>query len=213
MKSPFGVILAGGLSRRMGGGDKALLPLGGGGCLLDHVIRRFAPQVPDLALNANGDPARFGHFKLPVIPDSLPDFPGPLAGVLAGMLFARARGYSHIATVAADTPFLPCDLVPRLMLSALGDGAAHAVALAAAPDAGAEKGEGARLHPAFGLWHVDLAEDLHATLARGERKIVAFTARHGAATALFPATTPSAFFNVNTPEDLQQAGDALVCRS
>ena len=119
MKQPLGVILAGGLATRMGGGDKGLLPLGDG-TLLSSVIDRLEPQVADLALNANGDPARFADFKMAVLPDSIDGFAGPLAGVLAGLDWAAKHGAETIVTAAADTPFFPADLVPRLLLAAEG---------------------------------------------------------------------------------------------
>jgi molybdenum cofactor guanylyltransferase len=189
MNAPFGVILAGGLATRMGGGDKGLLALGSG-TILDHVIDRFSPQVADLALNANGDPARFADLHLPVIPDTLAGFAGPLAGVLAGLDWAADRGASHIVTAAADTPFLPCDLVPQLQLA----GGDAGLALAASP--------GGR-QPTFGLWPVALREDLRAALEGGLRKVVLWTEQHGAGTAFFP--DDAAFFNVNTPDDLARA--------
>ena len=114
MTAPLGVILAGGLASRMGGGDKSLRPLAGRR-VIDHVLERLRPQVTHMALNANGDPARFAAFDLPVIADSMAEFPGPLAGILAGMDWAAAEGAEHILTVAADTPFFPADLHPRLV--------------------------------------------------------------------------------------------------
>jgi molybdopterin-guanine dinucleotide biosynthesis protein A len=189
MKAPLGVILAGGLATRMGGGDKGLLPLGGQ-TILDHVIARFAPQVAALALNANGDAARFAHLDLPVLADGRADFAGPLAGVLAGLDWARAQGADHIVTAAADTPYLPCDLVPRLQLA----GGDLGLALAASPDG---------RQPTFGLWPVALRDDLALALDQGLRKIVAFTQQHGAGQADFPDDL--AFFNVNTPDDLARA--------
>jgi molybdopterin-guanine dinucleotide biosynthesis protein A len=107
-----GVILAGGLARRMGGGDKALLELAGE-TLLARVIARLKPQVGEMVLNANGDPARFAEFGLPVVADTVEGFAGPLAGILAGMRWAAAKGYSHVASAAGDTPFFPADLVAR----------------------------------------------------------------------------------------------------
>ena len=132
MKQPLGVILAGGQATRMGGGDKGLLPLGQG-TLLSSVIDRLEPQVAGLALNANGDAARFADLGLPVLADSIEGFAGPLAGVLAGLDWAAEQGADTIVTAAADTPFFPCDLVPRLLLAA--DDMAHPLALAATPDA------------------------------------------------------------------------------
>ena len=190
--APPGAILAGGAARRMGGGDKGLLPLGRA-TVLGHVVGRLAPQVSTLALNANGDPARFAELDLPVLPDGVPGRPGPLAGVLAAMEWARALGVERVVTAAADTPFLPPDLVARL--EAAGPG----IALAATPAAGG----GADRHPTFGLWPVALAGDLRAALGEGVRKVVAWTDRHGAAEALFPDA--AAFFNVNTPADLERA--------
>ena len=189
MQQPLGVILAGGRATRMGGGDKGRLPLRGA-TILDHVIDRLAPQVAGLAINANGDPARFADLGLPVLPDSLPGHPGPLAGVLAGLDWAASRGATHIVTAAADTPFLPPDLVPQLLLA----GETSGLALAASP--------GGR-QPTFGLWPVALRDDLRAALQDGLRKIVLWTDSHGAGTARFP--DDRAFFNVNTPDDLATA--------
>jgi molybdopterin-guanine dinucleotide biosynthesis protein A len=193
MKAPYGVILAGGLAMRMGGGDKALLRLDDA-TFLDHVIARLAPQVAALALSANGDPARFARFGLPVLQDSLPGFQGPLAGVLAGLDWAARQGAESVVTAAADTPFLPEDLVPRLLLAAEEAGAALALAATA-------QGR----HPTFGLWPVALREDLRRALIDGTRKITEWADRHGAATAVFPDTPVDPFFNVNTPEDLARA--------
>lgn len=196
MKQPVGVILAGGLASRMGGGDKGLLPLGDS-TLLDQVIDRLRPQVADLSLNANGDAERFLALGLPVIPDSVDGFAGPLAGVLAGLDWAAALGADSIVTAAADTPFFPCDLVPCLQLAA--EGMAHPLALAATPDLKRGKAR----HPTFGLWPVALREDLRAALQDGVRKVVMWTDRHDGRIAMFP--DEAAFFNVNTPEDLIRA--------
>ncbi len=198
MKKPLGVILAGGQARRMGGGDKCLLPLAGRP-ILEHVIARLSPQVETVAINANGDPARFACLSLPVIADSVPGFAGPLAGVLAGLDWAAGRGASHIVTAAADTPFLPLDLVARLSAAAQASG--MPIALAAAPHA--ERGR--VRHPTFGLWPVALREDLRRALGEGVRKVVLWTDRHGAAEVLFAQPGPDPFFNVNTPEDLARA--------
>ena len=189
MMQPHGLILMGGRATRMGGGDKGLLPLGQS-TILGHVIDRLAPQVDRLALNANGDPARLSHLEFPVLADSLPDHPGPLAGTLAGLDWAASLGASHIVTAAADTPFLPCDLVPQLLLA----GGQQGFALAASPSG---------RQPTFGLWPVALREPLRTALAGGLRKIVDFTRAHAAGTAEFPDDT--AFFNVNTPDDLTTA--------
>lgn len=198
MKQPLGVILAGGLARRMGGGDKGLLTLQGRP-LLTHVIERLAPQVADLALNANGDPDRFAEFGLPVLPDTIEGFPGPLAGVLAGLDWAADQGADSIVTAAADTPFFPCDLAPRLLLA--GEGMDHPLVLAATPD---ETGR-MRRHPTFGLWPVALRDDLRAALGDGLRKVVLWTDRHAGREAAFETGPLDPFFNVNTPEDLARA--------
>ena len=191
MKQPLGVILAGGQASRMGGGDKGLLTLGSG-TILSNVIARLEPQVADLALNANGDAARFASLGLPVISDSISGFAGPLSGVLAGLDWAAEKGASHIVTAAADTPFFPCDLVPQLLLAAQNAGTNIAVA----------RTKDGR-HPTFGLWPTALRDDLRAALSDGLRKVVLWTDKHGAATAHFP--DDAAFFNVNTPEDLATA--------
>jgi molybdopterin-guanine dinucleotide biosynthesis protein A len=196
MKQPLGVILAGGLATRMGGGDKGLLNLGGQ-TLLSRVMDRLEPQTGGLALNANGDATRFASLGLPVLPDSIDGFAGPLAGVLAGLDWAAAHGAESIVTAAADTPFFPCDLVPQLLLAA--EGMAQPLVLAATPD----PKRGTARHPTFGLWPVALRNDLRAALAGGLRKVVLWTDQHGGREALFPDET--AFFNVNTPEDLKLA--------
>jgi len=194
----LGVILAGGRATRMGGGDKGLLSIGGRR-LIDHVIARLAPQVAGMALNANGDPDRFADLGLPVVPDSLPDRPGPLAGVLAGMDWAAGQGAAAVVSVAADTPFFPRDLVAGLQAA----NGASGLALAASRD-----GDGRlQRHPTFGLWPVALRADLRAALEGGLRKVVLWTDAHGAGTAEFPSVPFDPFFNVNTPEDLALAGN------
>ena len=196
----LGLLLAGGRARRMGGGDKCLLPLGGKP-LLAHAIARARPQVSLLLLNANGDPARFARFGLPVVADPVPGFAGPLAGILAGMAWLRANrpDISWIASFATDTPFFPRDLVARLFAAVDEQGADLACA--------ASNG---RAHPVFGLWPTRL----HAPLARflleeGGRKIDAFTARYRLAVAEFAGSAPDPFFNINMPEDLEHAGRCL----
>jgi len=191
---PHGVLLAGGRARRMGGGDKGLVRLGGEP-LLAHLIRRIAPQVSALALNANGDAARFTAFGLPVLPDTVPDRPGPLAGVLAGMLWARGQGASHLLTAPTDAPFLPADLVARL-------------AAANAPIAVATSGQWT--HPTAALWSVDLADALAAALHAGVRKVMDFQAAHGAVAVDWPTQPHDPFFNVNTPEDVKRAESILA---
>lgn len=197
MKAPFGVILAGGLATRMGGGDKGLLPLGDS-TILGHVIERLAPQVDAVALNANGDPDRFSAFALPVLADSVGGYVGPLGGVLAGLDWAAERGATHVVTAAADTPFFPGDLVPRLLSAAENQG--KPIALARTEDG---------RHPTFGLWPVDLREDLRTALTEGMRKVVLWTDSHGTAYADFPSDGFDPFFNVNTPEDLEKARTIL----
>ncbi|MEM8654843.1 MAG: molybdenum cofactor guanylyltransferase MobA [Pseudomonadota bacterium] len=198
MTPPLGVILAGGRATRMGGGDKGLLRAGDKR-LIDHVIDRLSPQVASLALNANGDPARFNDLNLPIIPDSIDGFAGPLAGVLAGLDWAADQGADTIVTAAADTPFFPCDLVPRLQLAT--EGMDYPLALAATPD----PKRGKARHPTFGLWPVALRDDLRAALNDGLRKVVLWTDKHDGRIALFP--DEAAFFNVNTPDDLDTAKD------
>lgn len=191
-----GIILAGGRATRMGGGDKGFRSVAGRR-LIDHVIERLADQCAPLAINANGDPARFAEFGLPILPDSLPDHPGPLAGVLAGLDWAAGIGADAIVTVAADTPFFPHDLVVRLRAVAGPSG----LALAASRDAEGRLWQ----HPTFGLWPVALRDDLRAALQGGLRKIVLWTERHGAGIAEFPSDPFDPFFNINTPEDIAEA--------
>ena len=210
MKRPLGVILAGGLATRMGGGDKALLPLGNG-TLLDHVIARLAPQVAGMVLNANGDPTRFASFGLPVRADSIEGFAGPLAGVLAGLDWAAEQGADAVVSVAADTPIFPIDLVERLQSEA--EGQVHPLVLAATPRADGEKTKsmsrsGLIRHPTFGLWPVALRDDLRAALQDGLRKVVLWTQKHAGREAVFEGQVDH-FFNVNTPEDLAK-GQAML---
>ena len=181
----------------MGGGDKAVR-LVAGQSMLDRVKTRLAPQVGAMALNANGDPSRFADLNLPVIPDSVADYPGPLAGVLAGMDWAAGEGATHVLSVAADTPFFPTDLGARLAAAVTAE---TPIALAATPD----PARGMARHPTFGLWPVALADDLRAALRDGVRKVVVWTDRHGAAMASFPNDPFDPFFNVNTPDDMATA--------
>jgi molybdopterin-guanine dinucleotide biosynthesis protein A len=191
------LVLAGGLARRMGGGDKALLSIGGE-TILDRVLARLQPQCKGVILNANGDPARFARFGLPVIADDIPDFAGPLAGILAGLDWAaaHAEGVEWIASVPGDCPFVPRDLVGRL----------HAARIEAGqPLACAKSGEWR--HPVAGLWPVSLRGDLRkALMQEGLHKIEIWTARHGVALAEWPDKPVDPFFNVNWPEDLAEAG-------
>ena len=194
-----GVILAGGLARRMGGGDKALLELAGE-TLLARVVARLGPQVGEMVLNANGDPARFAEFGLPVVGDTVAGFAGPLAGVLAGMRWAAKCGYTHVASAAGDTPFFPADLVARLAEAARSGGQPIALAATNDPERGLSE------HPTFGLWPVDLADNLEESLTVGNmRKIIVWTSRHGCARAVFDEAAEFPFFNVNTPEDMVEA--------
>ncbi|HWT09680.1 MAG TPA: molybdenum cofactor guanylyltransferase MobA [Roseomonas sp.] len=196
----LGVVLAGGLARRMGGGDKPLRLLGGRP-MLDHALSRLAPQVAAVILNANGDPARFAAHGLPVVADGLPDHPGPLAGILAALDWAAAQrpDLPWLVSVPGDSPFIPADLVARLH----GARAAAGVPLACARSDG-------QTHPPVGLWPVALRDDLRAALTGGERKIDRWTARHGCAHADWPATPVDPFFNANAPDDLAEAEGLLA---
>ena len=192
----LGLLLAGGLARRMGGGDKPLRTIGGRS-ILAHVIERLAPQCDRLLVNANGDPARFADYGLPVVADSVPDFAGPLAGILAGLdwMAAHRPESKWLVSVAADTPFIPDDLVARLHAAREQQG----VPLACAASGG-------WTHPVIGLWPVRLRADLrHALTVEDERKIDRWTARHGCASAEWPVTPVDPFFNANKPEDLDEA--------
>ena len=192
----LGLVLAGGLARRMGGGDKALLRIGNA-TILERVLDRLTPQCSRLILNANGDPKRFAFTGLPVIADEVPDFAGPLAGVLAALDWAatHAPDTAWIASVPGDCPFLPRDLVARL----------HAARSAAdQPLACARSGEWR--HPVVGLWPVALRADLRRALVDEDlHKIEVWTARHGIAIADWPVTPVDPFFNVNTPDDAAAA--------
>ena len=195
-----GLLLAGGQSRRMGGGDKALRLLGGIP-LLDRVIERLRPQVDALVLNVNGDPDRFARFGLPVAGDTVPGFVGPLAGVLAGLDWAASHrpDCAYVVSVATDAPFLPIDLVTRLA-EALDEARADLACAAS----------GGRTHPVFGLWPVRLRDDLRrAVVDQGIRKVDLWTARHQLTTVSFPVQPVDPFFNANRPEDLETAAALL----
>lgn len=202
MTRPLGVILAGGQSTRMGGGDKGLLPLAGKP-LLVHVIDRLAPQVSTIALNANGNPTRFAGFGLPVIADSIQGFAGPLAGVLAGLDWAADQRAGHIVTAAADTPFFPSDLVARLYAALKPD---TPIAMASTPDPDHRNNR----HPTFAIWPVALREDLRTALAGGLRKVILWTDQHGCADVEFAASPFDPFFNVNSPADMAEAQRLLA---
>jgi len=195
-RRPLGLILAGGLARRMGGGDKIMLTVGGQK-ILDRVLERLQLQCSRLIINANGDPARFAATELPVVPDNVPGFLGPLAGILAGLDWAAssAPGTTEVVSVPGDCPFLPRDLVTRLQA---------ARAEQKAPLACARSGD--RRHPVVGLWSVALRDDLrHALTVEGLRKVEIWSARHGTALAQWPDQPLDPFFNVNTPEDAARA--------
>ena len=195
-----GVLLAGGLSRRMGGGDKCLRPLAGKP-ILEHVIDRIKPQVGTLVLNANVDPARFADYDLPVAADLVEGFAGPLAGVLTGLRWAAEHrpDCPWVATVATDAPFLPCDLVSRLVQAVEAEVADMACA--------ASNG---RSQPVIGLWPVRLADELEEALVeRDIRKVDLWTAEYKLAQVDFPADGIDPFFNTNRPEDLAQAEELL----
>jgi molybdopterin-guanine dinucleotide biosynthesis protein A len=191
-----GVLLAGGLARRMGGGDKPMRQILGR-TILARVITRLEPQCDGLILNANGDPARFAAFGLPVIPDSVADFPGPLAGILAGLdWMAKHRpDVEWMLSAAADCPFLPRDLAARLSEALINENAQLAVA--------ASDGQS---HPVIGLWRVALRDELrHALVKEDIRKIDRWTARYRLATVTWPTTPLDPFFNANTVEDIAEA--------
>ena len=192
----LGVILAGGLARRMGGGDKTMRCIAGRP-ILAHVIERLAPQCGPLLLNANGDPARFEAYGLPVVADDVPDFAGPLAGVLAALDWTALHHpeIEWVVSVAGDCPFLPRDLVARL----------HVARAAAQADL-AVAASGGQSHPVIGLWKVSLRADLrHALVVEDCRKVDLWTARHRLATNQWPMTPVDPFFNANRPGDISQA--------
>ncbi|MCW0232557.1 MAG: molybdenum cofactor guanylyltransferase MobA [Ferrovibrio sp.] len=192
----LGVVLAGGLARRMGGGDKGLQLLGGKP-ILNRIIERLAPQVDGIILNANGDPARFAPWGLPVAGDAVEGFVGPLAGVLAGLAWARANrpDITDIVTVPGDGPFLPRNLVARMVEARAQAGADLACAVSAG-----------QAYPVVGLWPVRLHDDLrHAVVVEDIRKVDRWTARYRLVQVDFPAAPVDPFFNANAPEDLAEA--------
>jgi molybdopterin-guanine dinucleotide biosynthesis protein A len=194
---PLGLVLAGGLARRMGGGDKARIRIGDK-TILERVLARIGPQCTAIIINANGDPARFADAGLPVVADTVPDFAGPLAGILAGLDWAAAHApdATDIVSVPGDCPFLPVDLVDRLMAARTAQ---------QRPLACARSGDWR--HPVVGLWPIALRTDLRkALIEEGLHKIEIWTARHGVAIADWPTVPVDPFFNVNTPEDAAEAG-------
>jgi molybdopterin-guanine dinucleotide biosynthesis protein A len=198
-----GVLLAGGRSTRMGGGDKCLRVLGRK-TILARIIDRLKPQVSDIVINANGDTSRFAVFGVPVVADSIVGYAGPLAGVHAGLEWVKANrpGVGHVVTMATDTPFFPSDLV-RQLLQASDDSSALRIA----------KSE-AGTHYVIGLWPITFAATLEASIKRGERKVGAWTKEHGAIEVFFPPVDVAGqsvdpFFNINAPEDLASA-EALL---
>ena len=191
-----GILLAGGLARRMGGGDKPMRTIAGR-TILDRVIVRLGPQCDGLILNANGDPARFAGFGLPVVADSVAGFPGPLAGILAGLDWAAANrpNVGWVLSAAADCPFLPRDLVARLHQARIEQNAQVAVAAS-----------GGQSHHVIGLWGVGLREELrHALVTENIRKVERWMARYKIARATWPAEPLDPFFNANTAGDLAEA--------
>jgi molybdopterin-guanine dinucleotide biosynthesis protein A len=192
----FGLVLAGGLARRMGGGDKARLSVGGS-TILDRVLSCLSAQCAGIVINANGDPARFADAGAPVVPDNVPGFVGPLAGILAGLdwLAENRSDVAWMLSVPGDCPFLPDDLVERLHEARRAEGK---------PLACARSGEWR--HPVVGLWPVALRGDLRKALTVDDlRKIEVWTGRHGIAIADWPDQPVDPFFNVNTPEDAAAA--------
>ena len=196
-----GIILAGGLSRRMGGGDKGLLMLGETS-IIERVIDKILPQVGCLAININGDSSRFPDYKLPIIPDSIKGYLGPLSGILAGMEWAFKNGNRYIATVAADTPFLPDDLIKRL----------HAMVRSKNLNIGIAasrilSGDDIFIHPTFGIWEVALKDDLRDALANDTRKIMFWAKKFKLDYYYFDTIDKLSdpFFNINTPDDLEEA--------
>jgi len=194
--STLGLILAGGLARRMGGGDKPMREIGGR-TMLDHVIARLSAQCDGLILNANGDPSRFAAFNLPVVADTVEGYPGPLAGVLAALEWtAKNRPQTQwVLSAPGDCPFLPRDLVQRLHEARSAEGSQLAVAAS-----------GGRSHPVVGLWSVSLRDELrHALVEEDMRKVGGWTARYRLAVADWPVEPVDPFFNANTAEDLSEA--------
>jgi len=198
-----GVILAGGKSTRMGGGDKALKQLGNK-ALLCTVIERLQPQVSALVLNSNNNPKHYSDFGIPIIADIVSGQLGPLAGVLSGMQWAQKQGCKWIATVAADTPYFPENLVAELLK--VQEQSKSEIVLASTQNLSGQL----KTHPTFGIWSVELKENLQNNLQNGVRKIVLWTQQRNCSKAIFTGYEFDPFFNINTPEDLRQAENLMV---
>jgi molybdopterin-guanine dinucleotide biosynthesis protein A len=181
----------------MGGGDKCLLQLAGRP-LLVHAIDRVRPQAAPLLLNANGQSDRFAEFGLPVMADPVPDHPGPLAGILAGMRWAMNFGHSHMLSLPTDTPYFPLDLSSRLLCAVDPD---HPIACAATAGA---------VHHVFAVWPVDLADRLETALQQGCRHVGRFAETAGRAVVDWTDRPFDPFFNINTPQDLAAAEEILL---
>jgi len=197
-KKPLGLVLAGGLARRMGGGDKGMIKIGGQ-TILERVLERLKPQCSGVVINANGDPSRFGFTGLPVVPDDIPDFAGPLAGILAGLDWAASHApeTEYLLSAPGDCPFLPRTLNDRLSAALTAENKLLACAKS-----------GDWRHPVVGLWPVALRGDLRrALMDENLHKIEVWTARHGVAIAEWDDTPIDPFFNVNTPADAARAGE------
>lgn len=204
LPATLGLLLAGGLARRMGGGDKPMAQVGGAP-ILRWAIDAMAPQCAGLLLNVNGDAARFDAFGLPAVADDVPGFAGPLAGVLAGLDWCAAHrpDIAWIVSVAADSPFLPGDLVARLHRARMTQDARLACAAS-----------GGHTHPVIGLWPVDLRPALrHALVVEDIRKIDRFTARYAIATVEWGTDPIDPFFNANTPDELDEANRIAAGRA
>ena len=190
----LGVVLAGGRAHRMGGGDKGRIDIGDA-TILDRALARLRPQCDQLIINAP-DSARFADTGLPVVADGVPDYAGPLAGILAGLDWtaAHAAEIAWVMSTPSDCPFLPYDLVARLHQARTNADATLACARSAD-----------RRHPVVALWPVNLRDDLRRSLDDGVRKVMEWTARYTVGIAEWPAVPVDPFFNVNTPEQAAEA--------
>lgn len=198
------VILAGGRGLRMGGADKAFVPLGGS-FLINHVIARLAPQVDRLAINASGGVSRFDAFGLPVLPDVLPGNLGPLSGVLTAMEWAASEGAQHVVTVAVDTPFFPTNYVARLCSERRPNNPVMAATHSLTQTTRSMSKTGVIRHPTFALWPVSLRSDLRDALEKGFAKATRWADAHGCVEVVFESDAADPFFNINTPQDLERA--------